>query len=440
MLALILMEFMKDVLELEENGGLTINTIEKRMGILISTLIKLCCTMAGSLLSNIVPTNVDTHCSCGKKLISTKHNAKTKILSMFGYIPITRDTLFCRKCRKGYGVIDKQLEIYNKHRITKGLTEIITYLSQLMPFEEASQTLKKLIGIEVSPTQMHIISEEIGKQVFEKDSLEANKAYNKPEEAAPQELSLYRKEGRLYIIVDGSQVNTRFKDNNGSSWKEMKLGLIFNDKDTIRTSSDNCIIIKKQYVPYFGSSGEFKKFVFLTAAKAGYGKIKEVVVMGDGAQWIWNMCEELFPDAVQILDFYHFSENVHNYSKVLYTENEVARKGFVNKAIGFTLEGEIDKVVKFVEEKKLSKLPDGTVNLPVYILNNRERINYSDLKKDGYYIGSGAIESGNKVVIQKRMKQSGMRWSIEGGQYIAALRGKYKSGNWDEVVDIINVS
>lgn len=62
----------------------------------------------------------------------------------------------------------------------------------------------------------------------------------------------------------------------------MKLGLIFNDSDTIKASNDNCIITKKQYVPYFGSVSEFKKFIFLAAAKAGYGKIKEVVVMGDG--------------------------------------------------------------------------------------------------------------------------------------------------------------
>ncbi|MTK13018.1 MAG: hypothetical protein F8N39_13350 [Clostridiaceae bacterium] len=69
------------------------------------------------------------------------------------------DTLFCRRCRKGYGVIDKQLELYNKHRITNGSVESITCFSQFIPFEEVSQTLKKLIGIEVSTTQMCIILE-----------------------------------------------------------------------------------------------------------------------------------------------------------------------------------------------------------------------------------------------------------------------------------------
>ena len=68
-----------------------------------------------------------------------------------------------------------------------------------------------------------------------------------------------------------------------------------------------------------GNVNEFKKFLFSAAAKAGYGKIKEVVLVGDGAQWIWNLCEELFTDAVQILDYYHLTENVNNYANI-YTQ------------------------------------------------------------------------------------------------------------------------
>lgn len=407
---------------------------------MIQAFIALGLQMSGTILSNIGIDNAVEYCGCGKKLVTAKRDAQTRILSMYGHIPIKRDTLFCRRCRKGYGVSDKQLGIDGEHRLTKGMIEIITYVAQLMPFKEASEVIKKLLGINISATQMQIVSEEVGKQVFENDLKEANNAYNKPEEAAQQELPLYRKEGRLYIFVDGSQVNTRIKDNNGSTWKEMKLGLIFSDRDTIKTSSDSMIVTKKEYIPYFGSVTEFKKFVFAAAAKAGYGKLKEVVVIGDGAQWIWNMCEELFPDAVQILDFYHLSENAHSYAKTLYPENEVLRKAWINKFLNFISKDEIDKAIKFVEKVDLSKLPDGVANFHGYILNNRERIKYKYLKDNNYYIGSGAIESGNKGVIQKRMKQSGMRWSVEGGQYIASLRGKYRSSLWDEVVRIIHAS
>lgn len=436
----ILVEYMEKLLQLDNAKELTINTAENALKEAVSNFIDLSLKMTGEVLSNIVVENVETHCSCGKKFIISKRDSKTEILSSFGYIPVVRDSLFCRVCHKGHGIIDKQIEIYGDHRITKSMTEFIAYIGGLMSFEEASKTIKKFLGIDISATQIQIISEEIGKKVFEKDLEEAKEAYEKPEEAAPQELQLYRKKGRLYIFVDGSQVNTRAKDANGSTWKEMKLGLIFSDVDTIRTESDSLIITKKEYIPYFGSVSEFKKFVFVAAAKAGYGKLQEVVVVGDGAQWIWNMCDELFPDAVQVLDFYHFSENAHNYAKALYPENEVARKGWVNKLIDYVTSGKVEEAIEFVEENNISKLPDGIVNLNNYIKTNKQRINYKHLKDNGYYIGSGAIESGNKTVIQQRMKQSGMRWSINGGQYIASLRAKYKSNLWKEVVDVIYAS
>lgn len=436
----ILVDFMEKLINLDDKGDININTLEKALGNMISSFVDTALQMSGEALSNIKINNYNQYCSCGKKLIIAKRDAQTHILSMYGYIPVKRDALFCRRCCKGYGILDEQLEIQGNHRITKGMTEMITYVSQLMPFKEASQTIKKLINIEASPTQMHIVSEEIGQQVFEKDLIKANDDYNKPEEAAPQELPLYRKEGRLYIFVDGSQVNTRVKDNNGSSWKEMKLGLIFSDRDILKTSSDTSIITKKEYVPYFGSVNEFKKFVFSAAARNGYGKLKEIVVVGDGAPWIWNMCEELFPDAVQILDFYHFSENVHEYAKAVHPENEIMRKKWTNQVIDFVTSGKIQEAVKFVEKYTLTNQPNGIVNLPLYISNNIERIDYKYFKDNKYYIGSGAIESGNKTVIQKRMKQSGMRWGLSGGQYIAALRAKYKSDLWYEVKKVIEVS
>ena len=298
--------------------------------------------------------------------------------------------------------------------------------------------LKKAFKLEVSPTQIQIISEETGKKVFEREMEEAQEAFEKPEIAVAQELPRNRKEGILYIFTDGSQVNTRKEDINGSTWREMKLGLVFSDRDVIKRADGNCMVRKKEYVSYLGSVSEFKKVLFAAAARAGYGKFKEVVIIGDGAQWIWNMCEEIFPDAVTILDYYHLSENVHSYSKVVHPEDEISRKRWVKQVLDKVLEDKVDEAIKMVEKSKVGQLPDTIVNLPIYMKNNRERINYKTYKQKDYYIGSGPIESGNKVVIQQRMKQAGMRWSINGGQYIAALRAKYESGKWNDVEKVVN--
>lgn len=240
-------------------------------------------------------------------------------------------------------------------------------------------------------------------------------------------------------MTDGLQVNTRVEDENGSTWKEMKLGLVFCDKDVIKKGKDSHIITKKEYVSYFGGVDEFKKVLFDAAARAGYGKISELVVVGDGAAWIWNMCEEVFPDALQILDYYHLSENTHAYAKILYPEDEVGRKKWVKQILDAVTSGKVDEAIKLVEENRLNKVPSGVVNLYTYLTNNRDRINYKVYKKKGYYIGSGAIESGNKMVIQQRMKQSGMRWSIKGDQCIATLRTKYESNSWQDIESVIGL-
>ena len=80
-----------------------------------------------------------------------------------------------------------------------------------------------------------------------------------------------------------------------------------------------------------------------------------------------------------------------------------------------------------------AKLPIGVPNLRNYLTNNRNRINYRALQQQGIKVGSGAVESGNKMVIQQRMKQSGMRWNVKSGQYVASLRAKNASGRWLDV-------
>jgi hypothetical protein len=104
--------------------------------------------------------------------------------------------------------------------------------------------LKKLLKVEVSPTQIQIVSEEVGKKVFEKEMEKAQQAYEKPEIAAPELPPVKRKDGKLYIFTDGMQVNTRIEQN-GTTWREMKLGLVFTDKDVIKRGEDNIKIVKK---------------------------------------------------------------------------------------------------------------------------------------------------------------------------------------------------
>ena len=350
------------------------------------------------------------------------------------------DYYFCRYCHEGFVYFNQEIGLLGEHKVTMEMADLMTYAGQVaMSFEKASEMIEKFTGIRVSESLIRAVTEETGKKVFIEDMKRAKESYEKPEEAAPALLERCRKEGNLYLFTDGSQVNTILKDEKGSTWREMKLGLVFYDGDSIRRKDGKMIITKKEYVTFFGGVEEFKKLLFDAAARAGYGKIRQIVFIGDGSHWIWNMCEELFPDAVQILDYYHLSENVHSFAKYLYPDNEIKMKGWAKDILDKVDKGLVEEVLERLADLKDVKLPAQVPNLRVYIENNRGRIDYRRYKLRGYYIGSGAIESGNKLVIQQRMKQSGMRWSMSGGQYMAALRAKYASDQWDKVRDAIGL-
>lgn len=438
-------EILKDTIEkfvLEnQKRNLNINNAEEIIGETIKKLIGTVLQMTGKVLSDVSDKDELTCDCCKRELRINKKAVPISIMTLYGKATIIRDELHCRACGVGRGVNDKILEIDKEHRITKGFSELVTYTGQLIAsFEEGAETMKKFLGfmdVETSASQIRMITEENGRKVFENEMSEAEKIYAEPEKYVPDLLEKDKKTGITYTLMDGSQVNTRNKDKSGSSWKEMKLVEGFCDKDIIKRKNGDSIVVKKEYGTFFGSVDSFKKEVLKIAVEIGYGNYKKHVVLGDGAAWIWNMSKEFFPDAVEILDFYHVIENVYEYAKVLYPKDEINRARWASIVLDMLENGKEDVAIQYVNRYKPDEIPKGIVNLPEYLENNRMRIKYKDFKDSGYYIGSGAIESGNKTVIQQRMKQAGMRWNVKSGQYIAALRAKYKSNRWRDVVDLI---
>ncbi len=279
----------------------------------------------------------------------------------------------------------------------------------------------------MSASLIRDVTEETGKKVEQEQRTEALIAYTHPEEAAPQFLPAERKRGTLYVLTDGSQVNTRQQGKDGSTWKEMKLGEVYSDDHVIRSQGGRALLTQKEYVAYFGSVEGLKPLLFDAAARAGYGQYERTVMIGDGAHWICNLCDELFPDAIQVLDYYHMSEHVYAYARYLYPENEGAMKGWAKATIKDIECGNVEGVIASLDG---ANVPPGVANLRQYLGHNRHRVNYQELKDQGLHVGSGAIESGNKKVIQQRMKQSGMRWGEVTGQYVAILRAKSASMMW----------
>jgi len=322
------------------------------------------------------------------------------------------------------------------------MCEVAFWAQNQCSFKAAESVLKKIYGTGVVAETIRKVTECVGGLVFKKDTMDANCLVdNMMNMELPQD-----KEGVLYLQIDGAALNTRCKDEEGSTWRENKLGMVFSS-DNIRTHMNArgekvSRIVEKEYTSYVGSVNEFKKYLFASAVRQGYGRYKQTVVLCDGAAWIRNMCEELFPDATQILDLFHLYENTYEYAKVVFHNDETKYKPWAEDVMVKFKTGKKEEALEQIEKLFNGKLPKGTVNLPTYVRNNMDRIDYARYAGQGYYVGSGAIESGNKVVLQKRLKLAGMRWNESTAQCLLSLRAKFESGLWSSCVvnEVLNHS
>ena len=159
------------------------------------------------------------------------------------------------------------------------------------------------------------------------------------------------------------------------------------------------------------------------------------MVLGDGATWIRNMAEEFFPDAQQILDFFHLCENVYEYARHYFKTDERKSKQWADRTCAALKESQHMSVLEELKSHDVRHMIKCPVNLLGYITNNVNNIDYATYEQKGYFIGSGAIESGNKVVLQQRLKQAGMRWNVETAQNMLTLKAKAESSLWHSDVE-----
>ena len=329
----------------------------------------------------------------------------------------------------------------------------IAYWVQLIPsYDGAKKAMQRNTMINVNEDTMRSVANHIGSLVFEAEKANAKAAWDMFETGRlnfPKEKRNYD----LYLEVDGAMIHTR-KPRNGNNpeielvegehkslWMENKLGMAFSSDDfewwPDKNGGKQHRIGKREYISILGGVEEFKKHFLALALQNGYGTYKRTILISDGATWIRNMKEELFPDAYQILDFYHLRENITTFAKDIFDFDESKYKPWVRLMCNKFKESKYMDVLDEIKMFKQRVLNKSKLNIIKYIENNIKNIDYATYKANGWFIGSGAIESGNKTVVQRRLKQAGMRWNVESGQYILSLMAKAKSGRWE--TDVVNL-
>jgi hypothetical protein len=215
-------------------------------------------------------------------------------------------------------------------------------------------------------------------------------------------------------------------------WHEIKTGIFYLQEQAARTEGGRGVLIEKVVVCWQGEGLELGRRLHWEAQRRGLGRVEHILVLGDGAAWIWNVAADRWGTAQELLDFYHASEHVWELGRALYPEDKVQE--WVESRLHELRHGEEEK---FLAKIKALKPRRGKVGKTIgeqknYFANQAERMNYEETAQRGWPIGSGSVESACSGK-QNRFKRRGQFWTHEGVGHLEALIEARENKHWDEI-------
>lgn len=304
----------------------------------------------------------------------------------------------------------------NGFQISPRLQELMVYAGQMDSYENCNEVIREFINIKVSSAQVYRVADFYGSRLT--GTLHKNRI-----------LEPLKNKEVLYAQADGSMILTR-----EDGWNEVKLGRIFKSSDCLHAEGKQGWVSHSQYLAHLGGHKEFCSQ--MDSLLDDFGPLQQrLIFITDGAVWLKNWIEDSFPNAVSILDFYHAAEHLHNFSSQFFKDAAAEHK-WVQEQRELLLDSKVATVVANINQLAGNKNKEAA-KLIAYYENNLQRMDYKKYQQMGCgLIGSGAIESAHRAVIQKRMKQSGQRWSKIGAANMLNLRVTRKNHQWEKIISL----
>lgn len=373
-------------------------------------------------------------CACGGEA-DYRMRREAKTLTVFGWVTYRRAYHLCPACGKGQSPLDKRLGL-RPGQVSAGLHPLLALLGIQTSFEEASRMAKKLLLLEVSDNTIRQETQRVGQrrqvqeQRWQEESQELAYLNDRQRQAqAPR---------RLYGSIDGVKVPL------AGGWKELRAGCWYEVTAVSQRqwpSRYNQRLgelegLKAEKISYYCDFSEWRTFADLawaTGCRRGADVADELVFVADGAQWIWQVVELLFPEAVQIVDWYHAVTYLTPIADALYAD-ELEAQAWRERMCTKLWESEIEEVIATCQALvDHAQAGEAARTAATYYQNNKHRMDYARYRREGYFIGSGTIESACKQLATMRLKRSGARWTEEGALKTAKARAAWLGDAWDEV-------
>jgi len=344
------------------------------------------------------------------------------VVTLFGPVDITRS-----RCRDGSYPLDEAVGLQGRHGWTTAVQESVSLVSCECGFERTGEFMQSLLGLDIHPPSVQQMAQSAGERVAAL-----------PEVSPPQTAA----GGTLVMAVDGCQAPQR------DGWHEVKVATIYTNESRVRSpdrtrkgrkQKGRGRILHKEYHATLEKAEAFGLQVRRRAEAWEVDKARRVVMMGDGAPWIWTLTADHFPGAVEIVDFYHATEHLWQAGEALFGDRarSVATRSWVRHNRRKLRRGRGDLVLASLQRNQerassLSAERADVVRRNVeYFRTNLHRMRYAQFRRWRLPIGTGAVEGSCRFVVQSRFKRPGARWSEPGLRHMLALKLAHINHHWE---------
>lgn len=371
-------------------------------------------------------------CRCGKAARYAGRHTKT-IESVLGSLTLSRAYYHCAACGRGFCPRDHDLGLRDES-LSPGVLRMVGRVGGTVSFEEGHVLLDELAGVDVPTKHVERAAESLGAQIGE-DEKTADEAQ---EPSAPT----------MYLGMDGTGVPMRQealagrpgKQSDGSSkTREVKLVTVWTaearDKEGKPERDEGSVtysaaIESAAQADTDDTPSAFAERVNREAKRRGFDRAKRQVVLGDGASWIWNLADEHFPEAIQIVDRFHAKQHLSDVAKAIYGVKGEMAAAWAGRRHDELDEGRLDELIRAL--RRHADANDEARKCVEYVTRNRERMKYPQFHARGLCTSTGVVEAGCKTVVGTRLKRAGMHWTLRGANAIIALRCSILSGRFED--------
>jgi ssDNA-binding Zn-finger/Zn-ribbon topoisomerase 1 len=377
---------------------------------------------------------------CGQALSRRTADHGRTFHTRFGPVTVKRLRGWCRRCQQWRYPADPALGLSDTGGASPSVQEMAALTVSKMPVQEASAVIERLTGVKLPPATLDREARRQGQRAAQQRTKLDQQM--RTGQGAQQRLWLPQEPFTLVIELDawnirerddwGQSAHKRASGQEPQRWHWAYGGICFRLDQRAQSQGGRARILSRGTVMTRGGVEDLREQLFAEAQRHGLAQADKVLVIADGALWIWNLTADRFSQAHQRLDYYHASQHLWAVAHALHPQDEAAAGAWIKPLLkklkagrATSLLNDLHTLAKRLRKKKRQAV-ESELN---YLQTHRERMDYAAARHAGEPQGSGAMESTCRQY-QCRFKRPGQFWSCVGDEGLMCLETFWRNDRW----------